>query len=170
MRIVTIALPAFALAGLAVPALAQTAPTPKQFVAKAGASDKFEITEAKLMTGSSDPQVRMIAQHMIADHTDSTAKVKAAAMSDGLKPMPPVLDAKQRRDIAALKMAKGKKKDRLYMSQQLPAHQDALALMQGYSSAGTAPALKQAATDIAPVVQSHIDMFQSAQNKSMPAM
>lgn len=166
----TILIPALVLAGLAMPALAQAPIGAKQFVAKAGASDKFEITEAKMMLASQDPQVKTIAQQMIADHTDSTAKVKAAAMSDGMKPMPPKLSPKQQSDIAALSHKAGKAKDALYIQQQVPAHQEALALMQGYASTGASPALKQVAAQIAPVVQSHIDMLTSAQNKMMPGM
>jgi putative membrane protein len=177
MRLVSIVLPALAIVGVAAPTLAQMTPAPmsmpttgKGFVAKAGASDKFEIDEANMMMGSKDPQIRMIAQHMVDDHTDSTTKIKAAAMSDGIKPMPPVLSSKQRANIASLRAKTGAEKDALYLRQQLPAHQEALALMQGYSSSGTSPMLKQAAGMIAPVVQGHIDMIQSAQTKMTPGM
>jgi putative membrane protein len=151
-----------AISAIAGPALAQSAITPDQFVAKAGASDKFEITEAKMMTTSSNTKIKMIAQHMITDHTDSTAKVKAAAQSAGIMPKPPILNAKQMKDVAALKAAKGAARDKLYLAQQLPAHQEALTLMQTYASTGTAPALKSTAAEIAPVVQGHIDMIQKA--------
>ncbi len=43
----------------------------------------------------------------------------------------------------------------LYVSQQKAAHQDALMLMQTYSTSGTATHLKDAAGQIMPVVQSH---------------
>ena len=41
----------------------------------------------------------------------------------------------------------------------MQAHEQALSLMQGYAQAGDAPPLKRVAGDIAPVVQSHIDML-----------
>ena len=153
------AIPA-ALAMLALPALAQMpTPTPAQFVAKAGASDVFELREAKLMMSSSNPDIRGFAGQMQTDHTKSTQMVKAAATKDGLKPGAPVLSAKQTHDIAALAAARGKARDTLYVTQQKAAHAEALALMQGYSTSGTATHLKATAGEIAPVVQGHIDML-----------
>ena len=148
------------VAGFAIPATAQMAtPTPKTFVAKAGASDKFEIIEAKLMMGSKNPDIVSFANQMVTDHTKSTMMVKTAAKSDGLMPAPPMLDAKQRQDLAALTAQHGKARDALYLTQQQAAHADALALMQTYASTGTAPHLKDTASQIVPVVQSHVDML-----------
>lgn len=148
------------IAGFAIPATAQMAtPTPKVFVMKAGASDKFELAEARLMMTSKNADIRMFATHMKTDHTKSTELVKAAAKADGLTPAPPVLDARQRHDLAALTAKRGKARDMLYVTQQKAAHADALALMQTYSTSGTAPHLKDTAGQIVPVVQSHVDML-----------
>lgn len=145
---------------VALPAIAQMpAPTPAEFVMKAGASDKFEISEAKLMMNSKNADIRGFATKMISDHTKSTNMVKTAAMKDGLTPKPPMLDSMQQSNLAQLTAAKGTARDALYVSQQKPAHQDALMLMQTYSSAGTATHLKDAATQITPVVQMHLDML-----------
>jgi len=149
-------------ASMAVPAAAKPAmqtPTAAQFVAKAGASDLFERREGQLMTSSTNPDVRAFAQRMITDHTKSTDMVKAAAKADGMNPATPTLNPMQQRDLAALKAAKGTARDRLYIQQQKPAHQKALALMQSYAHSGKAMHLKQAAAKIAPMVQSHIDML-----------
>jgi putative membrane protein len=147
-------------AGLALPAFAQMAtPTPKTFVMKAGASDKFEISEAKLMMSSKNPDIVSFATQMKTDHTKSTDMVKTAAKADGLMPAPPMLDAKQKHDLAALTAKHGKARDMLYVTQQKAAHADALALMQTYSTSGTARHLKDTAGQIVPVVQSHVDML-----------
>ncbi len=147
-------------AGLALPAVAQmAAPTPKAFVAKAGASDRFELAEATLMMASKNPDIVSFATQMKADHSKSTEMVKAAAKADGLMPAPPMLSAKQKHDLAALTAKHGKARDMLYVAQQKAAHQDALALMQSYASAGTASHLKATAGQIVPVVQSHVDML-----------
>ena len=148
------------VAGFALPATAQmAAPTPKAFVMKAGASDKFEISEAKLMMMSKNADIVSFATQMKTDHTKSTDMVKAAAKADGLMPAPPMLDANQQHDLAALTAKHGKARDMLYITQQKAAHADALALMQTYSASGTAPHLKDAAGQITPVVQSHVDML-----------
>ena len=150
----------FALAGaLATSAAAAPAVSGKQFVAKAGASDLFERKEGTLMSSSSNTNVASFAKQMVTDHTKSTAMVKAAAKADGIMAAPPMLDAKQKSDLAALTASKGSARDTLYITQQKLAHTDALNLMQTYASSGTATHLKDAAGQITPVVQSHIDML-----------
>jgi putative membrane protein len=140
-------------------AQAQMAPTAKQFVMKAGASDKFEISEAKLMSGSANPDIKTFARQMLTDHTKSTAMVKTAAKADGVAVSPPLLNAKQKSDLAKLTAARGKARDSLYLEQQKAAHADALSLMQSYAASGKATHLKDAAGQIQPVVQSHVDML-----------
>lgn len=133
--------------------------SPSQFVAKAGASDKFEIESAKLETASTNPAIAQFANQMIADHTKSTQIVAQAASADKLRPRSPMLDAKQAKDLATLRAASGTARDTLYVSQQKLAHAQALTLMQGYASDGTATNLKAAAGQIVPVVQMHKDMI-----------
>ena len=69
------------VAALSLPAAAMAAPiSPSTYVMKAGASDQYEMNSSKLVMNSRNPQVRQFAQHMIHDHTQSTAMVKQAAM------------------------------------------------------------------------------------------
>ncbi len=145
-------------ATLVLPAMAAV-PTPKEFVAKAGASDLFEQREARIMSTSSNADVAAFAKKMRDDHTKSTEMVKSAAKADGMTPAAPVLSAKQTKDIAALSAAKGKARDTMYVTQQKAAHAEALTLMQDYASNGTAAHLKETAGKIVPVVQSHADML-----------
>lgn len=157
MKIVALGSIALTL-GLSAAAHAQ-AVSPAQFVAKAGASDKFEIESAKLETSSSNPDLAKFATQMITDHTKSTQMVKQAAMADKMTPKPPMLTAKQTADLASLRAASGSARDTLYVSQQKMAHAEALDLMQTYASSGTATNLKEAAGQIVPVVQMHKDMI-----------
>jgi len=153
-------LPAAALAILlATPAVAQQM-TPDAYVAAAGASDLYEKTSSQMVLQSTkDPKVRSFAQGMIRDHNKSTAMVKSAASKAGVTPKPPVLTPEQNDMVAQLRTATGTARDRAYLTQQQTAHQKALALHQGYASAGTAAPLKTTAGQIAPVVQHHIDML-----------
>lgn len=153
---------------IAAPAIAQStmttppspvASSPSDYVKMAGASDKFEITEAKVMMTSANPDIRKFARQMVTDHTKSTTMVKSAAMRDKVKVMPPMLRPDQQQMVAALKAEKGTSRDQLYLQQQKAAHQEALQLHQSYASSGSADALKATAAQIAPVVQSHIDML-----------
>ena len=155
----------FAAATLLTATTAHAAPPAPEFVAKAGASDLYEMKSSKLVLASTkNADVRKFANEMIADHTKSTAKVKAAAMKSGLHPKPPLLDAQQKSDIAALTAAKGSARDTLYVTQQKASHQAALDLMQDEANTGDKPALKTAAAGIVPVVQHHMEML-----NSMPA-
>lgn len=137
------------------PAPAPTdAPT---FLAKAGASDLFEIESSRaVMAKTQSAEVRRFAQMMIDDHTKSTAKVKAAATSAGMTPPPPALEPDQQRMLDEIKAAPAGQVDAVYMKNQRVAHQAALALHQGYAANGDTPALKTAASEIAPVVQGHL--------------
>jgi putative membrane protein len=85
--------------------------------------------------------------------------VKAAAMKSGLKPKPPMMTSDQQAMLKQLRAASGSARDSAYVDQQKTAHQQALALHQGYAGSGDKPALKAAAAKIVPVVQHHIDML-----------
>lgn len=157
MKIYLVGAAALLLVGSA--ATAETV-SPSQFVAKAGASDRFEIDSARLMVTSSNPAIKTFATQMITDHAQSTKMVTAAAKADHLTLEKPSLTVGQRADLTALKaVPSGKTKDDLYVKQQKAAHADALALMQGYASDGTARHLKMTAAKIAPVVEKHQSML-----------
>ena len=130
------------------------------YVADAGAADKFEIDSSKaVLQTTKDPKVRTFANKMIKDHTQSTAMVKAAARKDGVALMPPMLNAQQTQMMSDIKAATGKDRDAVYMQDQATSHQAALQVQQSYASGGDKPALMAAAGKIVPVVQSHIDML-----------
>ena len=147
-------------------AFAQTATGASDYVMKAGASDQYEMQSSQLVLQStSDAKVKNFANKMIKDHTKSTAMVKAAAMKDGMNPPPPALDADGQQMISQLQGATGADRDKMYMQQQMMAHDKALALHQDYSKSGDSKPLKMAAGKIVPVVQSHKTML-----GSMPGM
>ncbi len=149
---------ALALAGSA--AMAAETVTPSQFVAKAGASDTFEIDSARLMVTSKNPAIKAFATQMITDHAKSTKMVGTAARADHVGLKKPSLSIGQRTDLTALKaVPAGKTRDDLYVKQQKAAHADALELMQGYSTSGTAKHLAMTAGKIAPVVEKHQSML-----------
>lgn len=143
-------------------AVAQAPTSGPAYVAKAGAGDQYEIQSSRLLLQTThNAKLRDFANMMIRDHTNSTAKVKAATQRAGITVPPPHLDAMGTRNVAALRGAKGEARDRLYVTQQKAAHQQALALHQGYAAHGSVPALKAVAGEIAPVVQTHLTALQS---------
>ncbi|MGJ3626887.1 DUF4142 domain-containing protein [Sphingomonas sp. MMS24-JH45] len=93
---------------------------------------------------------------MIADHTKSTADVKAAAARSRVKAMPPKLTPLQQELVKELRAEEGTARDAAYIAQQKAAHGQALNVQKAYAMEGTAPALKTAAATIVPAVEHHI--------------
>lgn len=153
----------------ATPVAAQTPPPPPPAAAKAqaaayvraaGMSDLYEITSSKLaLQKSRNDDVRRFAQMMIDHHTRTTAATVRAARQDGLPPTPPRLGGAEA-SISELRRASADAFDRLYIGQQLPAHQAALDLHQSFAANGDHPALKASAQAAVPIVQQHIQMLQ----------
>ena len=162
------ALIALTLAGASAAAIAQTPPPPPPAEAKtqaaayvdaAAKSDMYEIESSKLaLQKSSNPKIKAFANMMIRDHTKTTAATKAAATKAGLNPPPPAPDAGITTSLSELQGASAVDFDRLYLGQQMPAHQAALDLHQSYAANGDQPALKASAKAAVPIVQRHIAM------------
>lgn len=154
----------FAMAAALAGGVAFVAPADAQrgdammFVMKAGASDLYEIQSSQIaMRRARSPRVREMAGMLVRDHRRTTAQVTAAARASGLRPRAPMLEPAQRRMINELNRAPAARFDQIYLSQQIPAHQQALDLMRRYSTNGSAPALRRAAAGAVPVVEGHLD-------------
>jgi len=136
----------------AMPAVASA-----DYLAMAGASDMFEIESSKAVNETTKSAgIKSFAQMMISGHTDSTAKVKAAAKEAGMTVAPPKLSSAQQAMLDQIKAAPAASRNGLYLRHQATAHAEALSLHQGYASSGDSMPLKKAAGEIAPVVQRHI--------------
>lgn len=159
---------ALTLAGASAAGIAQTPPPPPPAEAKtqaaayvdaAAKSDMYEIESSKLALQKSDnAKIKLFANMMIRDHTKTTAATKAAAKKAGLNPPPPAPDAGITASLTELQNASGADFDRLYLAQQLPAHQAALDLHQSYAAGGDQAALRASAKAAVPIVQRHIAM------------
>lgn len=153
------ALPPETTPGATAPASTMAA-AETDYLAKAGAGDLFEIESSKaILAKTDDAAIKKFAQTMIDAHSQSTAKLKAAATDAGLTVAAPVLTADQQAKLDAIQSATGKAATDAYLTAQRAAHAEALALHQGYARDGTVAPLKTAAGEIATVVQHHIDML-----------
>jgi putative membrane protein len=145
---------------------AATVPTPSDetkadvFVAKAAASDMFEIEAAKLAAKRS---------------TNAEVKKFAAMMAEGSHQDHRVAEGRHRRlgrrhhpadgpagrpagKLDDLTKADDKDFDKKYADSQVDAHQAALNLLQRYAQDGDTPAIKAFAAATAPTVQEHLNM------------
>lgn len=135
--------------------------TPEQaapYVDMAGASDLFEIQSSQIaLSKAQKPEVRAFAQMLIEHHTMTTQQLTAAARASGMNPMPRLMPM-QADMISRLQSASaGAAFDRLFVSQQVPAHQMALALHSNYAKDGDMPALRTVASSAVPIIQQHLD-------------
>lgn len=136
--------------------------TAPDYVTQAAASDMFEIQSSELAANNAEnPQVKDFARMMIADHTKSSNELKTLAAS--MQPqmtVPAALPPEMQSKIDQLKDANGADFDRMYLSQQIPAHEQALQLHRSYAQSGTEPQLKTFAQKTADVVQGHLTQAQ----------
>jgi len=132
------------------------------FVMMAGASDLYEIQSSQIaLQKSQRADVRNFAQMLIQHHQMTTQQVMAAARAAGLNPPPPMLLPMQRQMIQQLQAAGPGQFDMVFVRQQVPAHEMALALHSNYASNGDTPSLQQAARGAVPLVTQHLNMARS---------
>jgi putative membrane protein len=127
------------------------------YTAMAAASDQFEIQSSQIaLSKAQNPQVRQFAQMLITHHMQTTAALTAAAAASGMSPPAPMLMPMQRQMIDELQATSSGSFDRVFLQQQVPAHEMALALHQNYAARGDATPLRTAAAAAVPIVQQHL--------------
>jgi putative membrane protein len=159
-RIAPLALVA-ALGGLSLSGCATTpgmtmAPTAAPaFVAMAASSDLYEIESSRLaLQRTQAPMLRMHAEMMIRDHTNTTAQLKAAAASAGLG-VPAQMVPMHAQMLNQL--TRSSNFDATYRAQQITSHRQALVLHETYARRGDVPQLRGVAAAAVPVVRGHLD-------------
>jgi putative membrane protein len=134
----------------------------------AAASDLYEIQSSQIaLQVSQNPEVRGFAQMLIDHHTHTTATLMAASRAAGMTPPPPMLDARKAQMIQQLRASSGAQFDMAYVMQQVPAHQEALALHSDYAQRGDSPQLRGAAASAVPIVQQHLAQAQGLHSRMM---
>lgn len=128
------------------------------FMAIAGQADVFEITSSQVaLQRSRDGEVRAFAAMLIDHHTRTTNTLLAQAKAAGLTPPPAALSPRRVALIDRLYAAAPADFDRVYLAQQVPAHEEALAVHTAYAGGGDTPQLREAATSAIPFVRQHLD-------------
>ena len=130
------------------------------FMAQAASGDQFEIQSSQLaLQMSVNPAVRNFANLLIADHARMSQALAAAATAGGLTPPAPALLPAQQSTLDQLRTT-GPNFDAAFRGVQIGAHQQALQLMQNYVASGDVPALRNAAQQAIPIIQSHLAQAQ----------
>lgn len=138
-------------------AMAPTTTAAPLFLMMAAESDIFEITSSQIaVMRSQNPEVRAYASMLIDHHTKTTDVALTQAKAAGITPPPAILQADKRAMITQLLAASPADFDRLYLTQQVPAHEAALALHTTYARNGDTPQLRTAAVGAVPFVTRHL--------------
>ena len=158
LSIAAIGAPAGAV--LPTPPMAAATSQANAYLFHAGAGDVYEVSSSIMaVQHAMNPDVRAFATMMIADHTQTTNAALAAAKSAGIPAPPPLLSPAQMGMVTQLTNA-GASFDRVWLQQQMMAHQQALALQRGYAANGDTPALRQAAAAAVPIIEGHLARVQ----------
>jgi putative membrane protein len=143
-----------------------------EFVRMAAMSDMFEIESSRLAgQRSQNAQVKEFAQHMMRDHQKTTTELQqmirqaSAAPLSGMQ-MPQSLDQRHQAMVQQLQGAQGAQFDRLYVQQQVQAHQMAVDMFRNYGQSGDNAALKQWASQTLPTLQQHLQQAQQLQRST----
>jgi putative membrane protein len=134
--------------------------TPTQrgpYVEMAAASDLYEIQSGQLaQSRAQNAAVRDFGRMLVEHHTGTTQQLAAAATAAGTPPTPDLMPM-QAQMMSELQGASGAEFDRVFLRQQVQAHQMALALHRNYADNGDTPALRAVASAAVPIIQQHLD-------------
>ncbi len=152
-----------AMNGMDGNAMAAAPMTGQDFANTVAASDAYEIAAGKLaQQKATTSDLKDFGSDMVEEHTSSTAKLKAAGgkASPAITPAPAMTD-EQQANLQTLQSATGTAFDTAYKSQQVVAHQKALAAVQAYAQGGDVAQLRDFARDAEPVISKHYDMIRA---------
>ena len=132
------------------------------FVTALAVSDMYEIQAADIATAkSSTAGVDELAGMIKTDHTASSTKLKSIAPTEAADtPLPTTLDERRQGMIDNLNQAAPADFDRVYLTQQVAAHNEALTLLNGFKDHTETPGRAGLATEIIPKVTAHRDHAQ----------
>ena len=133
--------------------------TGQDYASMAAASDMYEIESAQLaMEKTQNAQIRELAQMIVTDHQAATAALRtAAAQAQPAITVTPQLNAEQQANMEALRAATGDAFERLYLQQQVQAHEKALAMLRAYAQNGDVAQLREHASNTAAPVERHLE-------------
>jgi putative membrane protein len=120
-------------------------------------SDLAEVQAGKLgVSKASSPEVKKFAQSMVDDHGKHLSELRTMAKTKGMQ-LPSAPAKKHQEAMKKLQSASGAEFDKLFMTQMVKDHEDALKLVQDAAKNAKDAELKADAEKTAPVIQKHLD-------------
>jgi len=138
-----------------------------EFMMTAAHSDQNEIQQSKMALAKGvTGMAKDMANKMIADHTKSTADLKAIATKKGVT-LPTDMDAEHKAMAPAMEKLSGKAFEQQYIKQMVADHQKTANTMASHQQMTKDPALQGFITKTLPVVESHLQMAENGSNMKM---
>lgn len=128
------------------------------YVPNAAMGDMYEIQASDIaLERSTNDQVKELATMIKADHTAASTKFKATAPTAAPDvTMPTSLDERRQGLIDNLRSASAADFNRVYLDQQIAAHQEAITLHDGFADNTDAPSLAAHAREVLPKIEAHL--------------
>lgn len=147
------------LVGTASAQAAIRAPDSK-FMTQAAADGMAEIRMGRLaLEKSADPQVKLVAQRIVGDHTEANKKLRALALKKHVNlPAAPTAEAIQ--EATAMKRMEGRNFDRAWANAMVKDHLKAIDLFATASQQAEDRDVLKFAEDTTPALQAHLQMAQ----------
>ena len=129
----------------------------KTFVTTAAMSDLFEIRAGLLaLKRVEHPAYEDLAQMTFADHTKTSQELRQMAPNLPGVQLPQELDSARQARIDELGSLSSAAFERLYKSEQVAGHRDAVAAFESYAKSGDNPALRSWAAQTLPTLRMHL--------------
>ncbi len=128
------------------------------YVPNAAEGDMYEIQAADIaLERTRNAQIRELAQMIKTDHTAASEAMKRIAPQAAPDvSMPAELDERRQGMLDNLRSASAEDFDRVYLDQQVAAHNEALTLHRGFSDNTDAPQLAEHARTVVPKIEAHL--------------
>lgn len=139
-------------------ALVPVAANPIEYANLVAAADQYEMQAAEMaIDNAENAEVRALAETIRDDHRRSTELLQQmASQSDPPITPDPTLLPQQERDLEALRGASGAEFDRLWLLQQIAAHEKSFAMVRDYAENAQDGAMQQHARQIVEPLGAHL--------------
>lgn len=144
------------------------APTTQDFVTEAATSDMIEIEAGKIAQMRGTDAEKKFGAQMVADHTRTSADIKAMIAGGKLKAeLPSVIPSAGQSKLDDLRNSKNEDFSSVYDPMQVSAHEDAVSLFERYGKSGDNAELKAWANKTLPALKHHLDMANKLDTERM---
>ena len=139
--------------------------TTQGYVSNAAEGDIYEVQAAEIATSrSKNAAIKELAAMIKKDHSTAAQEMMKAVQSAQGVTIPGKLDERRQGFLDNLKQAPDDQFDKVWLTQQEAAHEEALTLHRTYADVGDVAALKAHAAKTAPIIEKHLEHVRKLEN------